>query len=160
MKYVPVRYGVTFGKCDSSDWIDYEVGLTDAEAAVYDKAVAAGVSLNNVPELQDALQRAYEEIEEMEIENGIDMEDEYVMECQGLAPMDQDELNDLVAERDPHALAFFGLTGATDDELDEWDAYDLDEVPTIKEFQKDFEPYSPYDEGWTLNVQFVDLSEY
>ena len=160
MKYVPVRYGVTFGKCDSSDWIDYEVGLPDAEAAVYDKAVAAGVSLNNVPELQDALQRAYEEIEEMEIENGIDMEDEYVMECQGLAPMDQDELNDLVAERDPHALAFFGLTGATDDELDEWDAYDLDEVPTIKEFQEGFEPYSPYDEGWTLNVQFVDPSEY
>lgn len=160
MKYVPIRYGVTFGKCDSSDWIDYEVGLTDDEAAAYDKAVAAGASLNNVPELQDALQRAYEEIEEMEIENGIDMEDEYVMECQGLAPMDQDELNDLVADRDPHALAFFGLTGATDDELDEWDAYDLDEVPTIKEFQEGFEPYSPYDEGWTLNVQFVDPSEY
>ena len=160
MKYVPIRYGVTFGKCDSSDWIDYEVGLTEAEAAAYDKAVAAGISLNNVHELQDALQRAYEEIEEMEIENGIDMEDEYVMECQGLAPMDQDELNDLVADRDPHALAFFGLTGATDDELDEWDAYDLDEVPAIKEFQEDFEPYSPYDEGWTLNVQFVDPSEY
>ena len=160
MKYVPVRYGVTFGKCDSSDWIDYEVGLSDAEVTVYDKAVAADVSLNNVPELQDALQRAYEEIEEMEIENGIDMEDEYVMECQGLTPMDQDELNDLVADRDPHALAFVGLTGATDDELDEWDAYDLDEVPIIKEFQEGFEPYSPYDEGWTLNVQFVDPSEY
>ena len=160
MKYAPIRYGVTFGKCDSSDWIDYEVGLTEAEAPAYDKAVAAGISLNNVPELQDALQRAYEEIEEMEIKNGIDMEDEYVMECQGLAPMDQDELNDLVADRDPHALAFFGSTGATDDELDEWDAYDLDEVPAIKEFQEDFEPYSPYDEGWTLNVQFVDPSEY
>lgn len=81
MKYVPIRYGVTFGKCYSSDWIDYEVGLTDAEAAAYDKAVAAGVPLDSVPEFQDALQRAYEEIEEMEIENGIDMEDEYVMEC-------------------------------------------------------------------------------
>lgn len=33
MKYVPIRHGVTFGKCDSSDWIDYEVGLTEAEAA-------------------------------------------------------------------------------------------------------------------------------
>ena len=128
--------------------------MTEAEAPAYDKAVAAGISLNNVPELQDAFQRAYEEIEEMEIENGVDME------CQGLAPMDQDELNDLVADRDPHALAFLGLTGATDDELDEWDAYDLDEVPAIKEFQEDFEPYSPYDEGWTLNVQFVETSEY
>lgn len=160
MRYVELRYGVTFGKGDSSDWIDYEIDLTDEEATAYDKAIAEGRSLDNVPELQDALQLAYEEIEEMEIENGIDMEDEYVMECQGLAPMDQDELNDLVADRDLHALAFFGLTGATDDELDEWDAYDLDEVPTIKEFQEDFEPYSPYDEGWTLNVQFADPSEY
>ena len=25
-----------------------------------------------------------------------------------------------------------------------------------KDFVEDFEPYSPYDEGWTLNVQFVD----
>ena len=24
MKYVPIRHGVTFGKCDSSDWIDYD----------------------------------------------------------------------------------------------------------------------------------------
>ena len=81
------------------------------------------------------------------------------MECQGVAPMDQDELNDLVAARDPHALAFFGLTEATDEELEEWDAYDLDEVPTIAEFQVDFEPYSPYDAGWTLHVEFVDPNE-
>lgn len=160
MRYVELRYGVTFGKGDSSDWIDYEIDLTDEEAAAYDKAIAEGRSLDNVPELQDALQRAYEEIEEMEIENGIDMEDEYVMECQGLAPMDEDELNELVAARDPHALAFFGLTEATDEELEGWDAYDLDEVPTIKDFKEDFEPYSPYDEGWSLNVHFADPSEY
>ena len=159
MRYVELRYGVTFGKGDSSDWIDYEIDLTDEEAAAYDKAIAEGRSLDNVPELQDALQRAYEEIEEMEIENGIDMEDEYVMECQGVAPMDQDELNDLVAARDPHALAFFGLTEATDEELEEWDAYDLEEVPTIAEFQVDFEPCSPYDAGWTLHVEFVDPNE-
>ena len=54
----------------------------------------------------------------------------------------------------------FGLTGATDEALEEWDAYDLDEVPTIKDFKEDFEPYSPYDEGWSLNVHFVDPSEY
>ena len=160
MRCVELRYGVTFGKGDSSDWIDYEIDLTDEEAAAYDKAIAEGRSLDNVPEVQDALQRAYEEIEEMEIENGIDMEDEYVMECQGLAPMDEDELNALVAARDPHALAFFGLTEATDEGLEEWDAYDLDEVPTIKDFKEDFEPYSPYDEGWSLNVHFVDPSEY
>ena len=48
----------------------------------------------------------------------------------------------------------------SDEELEEWDAYDLDEVPTIKDFKEDFEPYSPYDEGWSLNVHFVDPSEY
>ena len=41
---------------------------------------------------------------------------------------------------------------------EEWDAYDLDEedIPTIADFKEDFEPESPYDCGWTLNVQFVD----
>ena len=156
---VGLRYGVIFGKGDSSDWIEWEIELTDEEAVIYQNAIDNELPLNEVPELQDALQRAYEEIEEMEIENGIDMEDEYVMECQGLAPMDEDELNELVAARDPHALAFFGLTDATDEELEEWDAYDLDEVPTIKDFQEDFEPYSPYDEGWSLNVHFVDPND-
>lgn len=159
MKSVEIRYGVTFGKCDSSDWIDYEVELTDEEAAVYDEAIENETPLADIPELQDALNRAYEEIEEMEIQNGIDLEDEYVLECQGLAQMDEDELNELVAARDPHALSFFGLTEATDEELDEWDAYDLDEVPTIADFKEDFEPYSPYDEGWSLHVEFVDPNE-
>ena len=159
MRSVEVRYGVTFGKCDSSDWIDYEVELTDEEEIAYDNAIDNEIPLEDVPELKAALERAYAEIEDMEIQNGIDMEDEYVLECQGLAPMDQDELNNLIAERDAHALAFFGLEDAEDEELDEWDAYDLEEVPTIAEFQEAFEPYSPYDAGWTLHVEFVDPNE-
>lgn len=159
MKTVEIRYGVTFGKLDSSDWIDYEIDLTDEEAAIYDHSIENDIPLEDVPELQEALNRAYEEIEEMEIQNGIDMEDEYVMECLGLAPMDEDELNDLVAARDPHALLFFGLEEASDEELDEWDASDLDKVPTIAEFQEDFEPYSPYDKGWILNVEYIDPNE-
>ena len=115
--------------------------------------------MNDIPELQDALCRAYEEIEEEEIAMGIENEDEYVLKCQGLLEMDPDELNDLIANRDPHALEFFGLEDADDDELDEWDANDLDELPLIKDFVEDFEPYSPYDEGWGLNVRFVDPNE-
>jgi hypothetical protein len=72
---------------------------------------------------------------------------------------DEDELNDLVHDRDPHALAFFGLTEATDEELEAWDADDLETLPTIAEFQEDFEHYSPYDEGWGLNIQFVDPND-
>lgn len=158
MKIVEVQYGVVFGKCDASDWFDFEVELTDEEEVAYDHAVANEIPLEDVPELQDALRRAYDEIEEMEIQNGLDSEDEYVMECQGTLPMDLDELNQLVADRDPHALAFFGLEEASEEELEEWDAYDLDEedIPTIADFKEDFEPESPYDCGWTLNVQFVD----
>lgn len=156
MKTVQLRYGVTFGKCDSSDWIDWEVDLTDEEATAYDKAIANKEALNNVPELQDVLRRAYEDIEDEEISMGIDNEDEYVMECQGLAEVDPEEINDLIADRDPHALSYFGLEDADDEELDEWDANDLDELPLIKDFVEDFEPYSPYDEGWSLNVEFVD----
>ena len=68
---VELRYGVTFGKGDSSDWIDWEIELTDEEAAIY--------------------------------QNAID-----------------------------------------------------NELPLIKDFVEGFEPYSPYDAGWTLHVEFVD----
>lgn len=156
MKKVALRYGVVFGKGDASDWIDYEFELTDEEEAIYDNAIANEIPLEDVPELQDALDRAYEEIEDMEISNGIDYEDEYVLECQGEIEMDTLELNELVHNRDPHALEFFGLEDASDEEIEEWDADELDEIPLIKDFQEDFEPYSPYDEGWTLNVEFVD----
>ena len=90
---------------------------------------------------------------------GIENEDEYILECLGLLPMDADALNDLVADRDPHALAFFELEDASEDELDEWDAYDLDELPTIAAFQEDFEPSNPFDGGWRLHVEFVDPNE-
>ena len=154
-----IRYGVTFGKCDSSDWIDWEIDLTDEEVDAFKKAARMGEDPNSVPELQDALQRAYDDIEAEEISMGIDNGDEYVLECQGEIEMDPDELNDLVANRDPHALDFFGLTDASDEELDEWDANDLDELPLIKDFEEDFEPYSPYDAGWDLNVEFVEPTE-
>ena len=81
------------------------------------------------------------------------------MECQGETEVDPDEINDLVANRDPYTLEFFGLTDATDDELDEWDANDLDELPLIKEFEENFEPSSPFDCGWSLHVEFVDPNE-
>lgn len=156
MKWAELTYYVSFGDGDSSDYIEWEVSLTDKEEEIYNNAIANGISLNDIPELQDALQLAYEEIEEQEIEMGIEREDEYVMQCQGLAEVDPEEINDLIAERDPHALAFFGLEDAEDDEIEEWNAYDQDELPLIKDFVEGFEPYSPFDEGWSLVVQFVE----
>ena len=159
MKTVDLRYGVIFGKGDVSDWMDWTVDLTDEEKRIYDHAVENKIPLNGLPALEDALRRAYEEIEDEEIEMGIDNEEEFVMECQGVAPMDPDEINDLIADRDPHAIAYFDLEDADEDELDEWDANDLEDLPLIKDFVEDFEPCSPYDSGWSLNVDFVDPNE-
>ena len=158
MKLVDAQYCVIYGKGDASDWIEFEIELTEEEAVFYDNAVANEIPLEDVPELQDALRRAYDEIEETELQNSLGLEDEYVMECQGTTPMDQDELNQLIADRDPHALAFFGLDKASETELDKWDAHHLDDddIPTIAEFCEDFEPRSPFDEGWILRVEFVE----
>ena len=159
MKKVEIRYCVIFGKGDASEWIDWELELTDAEARLYDEAVANEEPLEDVPELEAALERVYDEIKEEEEANLIDMEDEYAMECLGEAEMDIDELNDLVADRDPHALAFFGLEDADEDELDGWDAGDLDELPLIKDFKPGFQPESPFDAGWELIVEYADPNE-
>lgn len=159
MKFVDIQYGVIFGKGDSTDWLEWEIELTDEEEEIYDNAIEDGELLNEIPELQDALRRAYDEIEIEEIDNGIAMEDEYTMECQGIIEMDPEEINDLIANRDPHAIAFFGLEDADNEELDEWDANDLDKLPLIKDFVEDFEPKSPFDYGWSLTVEFVDPND-
>ena len=159
MKKVALHYGVVWSKGDSSDWIDWSIELTDEEEKIYDHAIENEILLEDIPELEGVLRRAYDEIEAHEISMGIDNGDEYTMECQRLAEVDPDEINDLIADRDPHTLAFFGLEDADDEELDEWDANDLDELPLIKDFVEGFEPYSPYDEGWILNVEFVDPNE-
>ena len=153
---VELRYWVSFGKGDSSDDMSREIELTPEEEIAYNNAIKNEIPLDEVKELQDALERAYNEIEQEEIGNALDFGEEYVMECQGESEMDCDELNELVHNHDPHALEYFGLDDATDEEIEEWDAYDLDEVPTIADFDEDFEPSSPYDEGWTLNVEFVE----
>lgn len=161
MKTVEVRYGVTFGKGDSSDWITWEIELTDEEEKFYNYAIENDIPLNDVSELEVALERAYKEIESEEISNGLSYGDEYVMECQGEVEMDTEELNELVHSRDAHALAFFGLENLSDEEIEEWDAcYDLREIPLVKDFMEDFEPCSPYDEGWILHVEFIEPIDY
>jgi hypothetical protein len=157
---IGVRYAVIFGKGDASDWISWDVELTAEEESAFKNALENDFPLDEVEELRDVIQRAYDDIELEEIDLGLEQEDEYVMECQGVLEMDADELNDLVANRDVHALEFFGLTDADDDELEEWDAYELDKLPLIEEFVEDFTPSSPFDTAWTLKVEFLDADEY
>ena len=84
MKTIDLLYYVTFGKNDSSDAIPYAFEVEDDLYEIYEKVVADKKPLNEDEELQGILDLAYEEIEQMEIQNGIDMEDEFVLECQGL----------------------------------------------------------------------------
>ena len=100
----------------------------------------------------------YAEIEESEIENFVDCDDEYVLECTGRYEVDPDEINDLVTERDEHTLEFFGITEMSDEELDEWDAYDVD-LPFVCDFVEGFEAESPFDAGWTLRVNYSNHPE-
>lgn len=158
--FIEVRYAVIFGKGDASDWISWDIELTEEEEMAFKNAIENDFPLDEVEELRDVIQRAYDDIELEEIDLAIEQEDEYVMECQGVLEMDAEELNDLVANRDVHALEFFGLTGADDDELEEWDAYELDKLPLIEEFVEDFTPSSPFDTAWTLKVEFLDADEY
>ena len=61
---VRIQYAYEYGTCDVGDWIPGEVELTEEEAAIYNDATSRGVALEDVPELQDALDRALDEIEE------------------------------------------------------------------------------------------------
>lgn len=154
MTTVELQYGTVFGKGDGSDWFPWEITLTGAEEEAYLRAKKLWLDPNECPELEGVLAAAYDEIEEQELQILIECGDEYALECTGQVEMDPDELNDLVADRDPHALEFFGLTEADEDELEEWDAHDLDELPLRCDFEEGFAPYSPFDEGWQLVVQF------
>lgn len=156
---VELQYGVVFGKCDASDWIEWEIDLAGEAEAAYLKAKRFHMPFDVFPELEAALSDAYSEIEAQEIENSIEFDDEYVQECIGRYSVDPDDINDLVANRDAHALEFFGLTDLSEEELDERDANELDELPDVCDFDEDFEPSSPFDGGWILNVEFVEHPE-
>ncbi len=160
-------YYVSFGKGDSSESMDWKVDLNDEQAAAYKRAVMTGTEIEEVEELSGVLDEVYEELKEQEEENALHAEDEYAMECLGEKEMDADELNDLVHDGDEHAIKFFGLENLSEDELQEWDANELDELPKMKDFDEDFEPCSPFDQGWSLVVKAPegepedeDLEEY
>lgn len=160
METIELRYGASFGPGDGSDWFEYEYELTEEQAAAYHLAIKMRKPLDSVDELAGIPDAAYAEIEEQEIENFCDAEDEYVLECQGRIPVDANRLNELVHSADPYTLEYLELQALSPEELEEWDAdIDLDELPLICDFDKAFEPRSPFAEGYTLYVELVDPNE-
>lgn len=67
----PIRYAYEFGKCDVSDWMPYELQMTEEESAAYQSAVSRGEDLHHVPELEEVLLRARDELGEEDLEDGV-----------------------------------------------------------------------------------------
>ena len=147
-KTIELHYIGIFGKGEFGDDITWDYELTDEQQVAYERA-KANPEIDDpydVPELAEIPELVYDEIKDAEmliLETEAD--DEYALECLGLNEMDPDELNDLVHSGDAHALEFFGLEGRSMEELEEWDAeFDLDELPTVRDFDADFEPELPF----------------
>lgn len=126
---------------------------------IYNNAVRNNIPLNSVEELSDTLAEIREEIETKIIDDFITVGNEYVCKCEGIVPVDPAEINKLVADRDKGALKFLKLENATEDELDNWDASTLETFPLIRDFYGGFGSHSPFDDKWTLTVEFTDPNE-
>lgn len=126
---------------------------------IYNNAVRNSIPLNSVEELSDTLAELREEIETKIIDDFITAGNEYVCKCEGVVPVDPTEINKLVAEHDKGALNFLGLENATENELKNWDASTLETLPLVRDFYGGFGTHSPFDDKWTLTVEFLDPNE-
>lgn len=74
---VKIKYAVIRGRLSASPWMPWSVDLSNDETNIYQNAINNKMPLNEVKELYDALDRAYEEIKEYEIECASDYGDEF-----------------------------------------------------------------------------------
>lgn len=126
---------------------------------IYNNAIRNNIPLNSVEELTDTLAKFREEIETRIIDDFITAGNEYVCKCEGVVPVDPAEINKLVAGRDKGALKFLGLESTTEDELKIWDASSLEPLPLVRDFYNGFGTHSPFDDKWTLTVEFLEPNE-
>lgn len=152
---LPIMYNVTFGKGDGSEDIDYDeiiVPEDQIDDVMYTLLTEGEDGLEKFSFIDEQCHEAYLDIEQNCIDDLVYSDDPYAVKCCGTEEKDIDELNDLVHSRNKHALAYFGLADASDDEIDKWDAKDLAELPTVADFDEDFEYKSPFDGGYDLSV--------
>ena len=148
-KTITLSYCVTFGKGDGSDEVPWDYTLTDAQQEAYEKALADEDIWDpeDVPELAEIPDLVCDEIASAEIENLYELveeDDEYVWECLGLNPIDEEDLNDLVHSGNKHALEVLELEDKTEEELEAWDASCLQELPSVCMVDENCEPEFPY----------------
>jgi len=156
---VTLAYYTEFGRGDWSDSVEYFVTLKGREEETYLRALKLRLPIEEQKGMKRVLNRARPKIEKEAIQSLLDGQDWSAMEWMGVIPVSANEINRLVAARDPHTLAFFGLTGMSEKKLDKWDAAKLKKLPEVREFQKDFEPRNPYDVAYSLGVSFWEHPE-
>ena len=74
---VKIKYAVIMGRLSASPWMPWSIDLSDDEINIYQDAIKNKTPLNEVKELHDALDRAYQEIKEYEIECASDYGNEF-----------------------------------------------------------------------------------
>jgi len=150
---------IDYNNGESADSFDCKRIVSFEISKIYNNAISNNIPLNSVEELADTLAMFREEIETKIIDELITAGNEYVCKCEGIVPVDPAEINKLVATRDKSALKFLGLENATEDELANWDASTLDTLPLVRDFYGGFGTHSPFDDKWTLTVEFLDPNE-
>lgn len=112
------------------------------------------ITYSNLDEYNNLMESMYEFIQDALVKHAIQFGDEYALECYGLLPVDIAKINELISQRDKHALTFFGLEKATEDELRNWDAKNLERLPLVKDFEESFTPTQPLYDKW--NIYYAD----
>ncbi len=108
------------------------------------------INLSTGDEYIDFFEAALVYIQDALVKHAIEFGDEYVLKCYGLLPVDATRVNELIAQRDKHALKFFGLESSSEDELNNWDANNLEKLPLVKDFEEDFKPIQPIYDKWNV----------
>lgn len=90
MKDLLIYYGVTFGKDDSSETFIREAYMNDKQYEAFMEGVMIGEEPEFIDILEPLLQKAYDEIEQEEIQNLVDKGDEDVIKYvnEGKSPFD------------------------------------------------------------------------
>lgn len=108
-------------------------------------------SYSNGDEYIDWMESALKFIVDALVKHAIEFGDEYILNCYGLVPVDATKINKLVAQRDKHTLEFLGLENSSNEELKNWNANNLEKLPLVKDFEKDFTPINPLlDRVWVI----------
>ncbi len=156
MKYITVEYAASFGKCDGGAVCEYEVEVTDEQYALYKKTIEDDKNPNEVPELQEVLNKASDEIPAYEAEEygendeGFTQEQDekeskirahHIIHCtQALLDYlhikDKKELKKLIKKEDDKAEAFIEALERLDD-VDGTEGYDKKSFPDISTLSKD-----------------------